>query len=117
MQYFQAVQIGKRRANDSQMRLFKIAGFAMLTLTTKKIDGRFMPVGEEEFAAIIRNRDGHIALIVDGDGFTKAQTKPLEGPESLDIYKRLLKSGVPEYPGKDIEIWTESYPAIQNSIE
>jgi len=36
MQYFQAVQIGKKRASEAQMELFKIAGFAMLTLTTKK---------------------------------------------------------------------------------
>ena len=44
MQYFQAVQAGKKRANESQMKLFDIAGFAMLTLTTKKIDGKFFPV-------------------------------------------------------------------------
>jgi len=36
MQYFQAVQIGKKRANKAQMTLFDLAGFAMLTLTTKK---------------------------------------------------------------------------------
>ena len=39
MQYFQAVQEGKIRANKAQMKLFEIAGFAMLTLTTKKKDG------------------------------------------------------------------------------
>ena len=44
MQYFQAVQIGKQRANKAQMVLFDISGFAMLTLTTKKIDGKFVPV-------------------------------------------------------------------------
>ena len=54
MQYFQAVQAGKKRANESQMKLFDIAGFAMLTLTTKKIDGKFFPVGEENYAAAIK---------------------------------------------------------------
>ena len=49
MQYFQAVQQGKIRAGKSQMKLFNIAGFGMLTLTTKKIDGKFLPVGEEDF--------------------------------------------------------------------
>ena len=39
MQYFQAVQEGKKRANEAQMKLFDVAGFAMLTLTTKKKDG------------------------------------------------------------------------------
>ncbi len=36
MQYFQAVRIGKERASKAQMTLFDLAGFAMLTLTTKK---------------------------------------------------------------------------------
>ena len=42
MQYFQAVQEGKKRANEAQMKLFDVAGFAMLTLTTKKKDGKFI---------------------------------------------------------------------------
>ncbi len=116
MQYFQAVQEGKRRANESQMRLFKIAGFAMLTLTTKKVDGRFVPVGREEFAAMIQNRDGFITIIVDGDGFTKAQTKPIGREEALDVFKRLRESGVEEFAGDEIEIWTERYPAIQGGL-
>ena len=45
MQYFQAVQQGKIIANKSQMKIFEIAGFGMLTLTTKKIDGKFFTVG------------------------------------------------------------------------
>ena len=52
MQYFQAVQEGKIRANKAQMKLFEIAGFAMLTLTTKKKDGKFYPVGEEIYYAV-----------------------------------------------------------------
>ena len=44
MQYFQAVQQGKIRASKSQMKMFDVAGFGMLTLTTKKIDGKFHPV-------------------------------------------------------------------------
>jgi hypothetical protein len=62
MQYFQAVQKGKQIANKSQMKMFEVAGFAMLTLTTKKVDGKFQPVGEEEFTAVISSADGHVAL-------------------------------------------------------
>ncbi len=47
----------------------------MLTLTTKKIDGKFFPVGEEEFTAVIESEDGHVAVIVDNDGFTKNSIK------------------------------------------
>ena len=71
MQYFQAVQQGKQRASKSQMKMFEAAGFGMLTLTTKKVDGKFQPVGEEEFTAVIDSPDGHVTIIVDKDGFTK----------------------------------------------
>jgi len=32
----------------------------------------------------------------------------------LAIYKKLRDSGVEEYPGKEILIWTETRPTIQN---
>ena len=117
MQYFQAVQQGKIRASKSQMKLFDIAGFGMLTLTTKKIDGKFFPVGEEDFTAVIHSEDGYVAVIVDVDGFTKAQSKKLEKKEALDIYRKLRESGMPEYPKSSIKIWTEDRPTIQNNSE
>jgi hypothetical protein len=114
MQYFQAVQQGKQRAGKSQMKMFEVAGFGMLTLTTKKIDGKFHPVGEEEFTAVINSEDGHVAVIVDKDGFTKAQSKAVEKEEALSIYKKLRDTGIPEYPKKDIQIWSQTRPTIQN---
>lgn len=114
MQYFQAVQLGKQRASKSQMKLFDVAGFAMLTLTTKKIDGKFYPVGEEEYAAIIRTADGYVTIIVDEDGYTKAQSKPLEKDDAIKIFKKLIEQKIAEYAGNEIEIWTERYPTIQN---
>ncbi len=116
MQYFQAVQTGKRRAAKSQMKLFEVAGFAMLTLTTKKINGKFEPVGEKDYAAIIQNQDGFITLLADTDGFTKAQTKALLKEEALAIYKK-LRTDTDEFTGKSIEIWTESFPTIQKTLE
>ena len=114
MQYFQAVQQGKLRASKSQMKMFDVAGFGMLTLTTKKIDGKFHPVGEEEFTAVINSEDGHVAIIVDGDGFTKAQSKAVEKEEALEIYKKLRDSGILEYPKKEVQIWSQARPTIQN---
>ena len=116
MQYFQAVQQGKQRASKSQMKMFEAAGFGMLTLTTKKIDGVFQPVGEEEFTAVISALDGHVAIIVDKDGFTKAQSKTVEKEEAISIFKKLLESGILEYPGKEIQISSETRPTIQNEI-
>ena len=70
MQYFQAVQEGKKRANEAQMKLFDIAGFAMLTLTTKKKDGKFIPIGEENYCAAIHRPEGYLVILVDAEGYT-----------------------------------------------
>jgi hypothetical protein len=117
MQYFQAVKIGKERASKAQMILFKIAGFSMLTLTTKKIDGKFLPVGEENYAAVIQTKDGFVTILVDGDGYTKAQSKALEKNTALDIFKKIRTSGIEEYSGDRVSIWTESYLTVQNKID
>ena len=114
MQYFQAVQQGKQRAGKSQMKMFEAAGFGMLTLTTKKIDGKFYPVGEEDLTAVIISPDGHVAILVDSDGFTKAQSKAVSKEEALVIFKKLRDSGVPEYQGSEIQIWSETRPTVQN---
>ena len=117
VQYFQAVQQGKIIASKSQMKLFNIAGFGMLTLTTKKIDGKFFPVGEEDFAAVIQSENGCVAVIVDKDGFTKAQSKGVERKEALEIFKKLRESGILEYSKQSIKIWTEDRPTIQHELE
>ena len=116
MQYFQAVQQGKQRANKSQMKMFEVAGFSMLTLTTKKVDGVFQPVGEEEFTAVISSEDGFVTIIVDKDGFTKAQSKAVPKEEAISIFKKLKDSGMEEYSGKDIQIWSETRPTLQNEL-
>lgn len=112
MQYFEAMRLGKQRASAAQMKLFEAAGFAMLTLTTKKKAGVFEPVGEEDRAAVIRIPDGYVALITDGDGCTKAQTKPLEKAEAAGVRAKLIESGMAAFEGEGVEIWTERYPAL-----
>ena len=117
MQYFQAVQIGKQRANKAQMALFDIAGFAMLTLTTKKKDGKFFPVGEDSFIAAIKTDDGFVIILVDEDGFTKAQTKALEKEDAQKIFNKVLASGITEFSRKEIKIWTDTYPTVQDELK
>jgi len=117
MQYFQAVQIGKQRANKAQMVLFDISGFAMLTLTTKKIDGKFVPVGEESFVTVIKTGDGFVILLVDEDGFTKAQTKALEKEDARKIFNKVLASRITEFSRKEIKIWTDTYPTVQDELK
>ena len=116
MQYFQAVQMGKERSNKSQMLLFKLAGFAMLTLTTKKKDGQFVPVGEDNLVAVIKTQDGFVTILVDEEGYTKAQSKPLNKEEAGQIFKKARESGIEEFVGESVEIWTERYPTVQKEI-
>lgn len=97
------------------MKLFDIAGFAMLTLTTKKIEGKFYPVGKEDYAALIKTRDGYVTILVDQDGYTKAQTKAISKEEAMNVFKKALESGIPRFSGKEVEIWTERYPTIQDN--
>ena len=117
MQYFQAVQEGRIRANKAQMKLFEIAGFAMLTLTTKKKDGKFYPVGEEIYYAVIRKSEGYVVLLVDEDGYTKTQSKDLEKDEATKIFKKVVESGIEEFSGNEIKIWTEAFPTIQDELK
>jgi len=117
MQYFQAVQEGKIRANKAQMKLFEIAGFAMLTLTTKKKEGKFYPVGEEIYSAVIKKPEGYVVLLVDEDGYTKTQSKDLEKDEAAKIFKKVAESGIEEFAGNEIKIWTEAFPTIQDELK
>ena len=116
MQYFQAVQEGKKRANEAQMKLFDIAGFAMLTLTTKKKDGKFIPIGAENYCAAIHRPEGYLVILVDAEGYTKAQTKDLEKEEAGQIYSKVAESGIEEFPGNQITIWTETFDTIQSEF-
>lgn len=100
MQYHQAVRIGQERARKSQMNLFSHAGFAMLTLTVKKSDGGFVPVGEQELVAAVNKPEGWVTVIVDEEGFAKAQSKVLEEKEAKEILKKAVAAGIPEYTGK-----------------
>lgn len=89
----------------------------MLTLTTKKKNGRFVPVGEEDLAAIIHTVDGYVTILVDSEGYTKAQSKPLQKEAALEIFKKAIESGIEEYSGDKVEIWAEQYRTVQNELK
>ena len=82
------------------MTLFSHAGYAMLTLTVKKSDGKFVPVGEQELVAVVRKPEGWVAVIVDEEGYAKAQSKILEEREAKEVLKKAIDAGIPEYAGK-----------------
>ena len=101
MQYHQAVRIGQERSRKSQMTLFSHAGFAMLTLTVKKSQGSFVPVGEQEFVAIVeRPGEGWLVVIVDEEGYAKSQSKVLAEDVAREILNKAISADIPEYTGQ-----------------
>lgn len=82
------------------MTLFTHAGFAMLTVTVKKSQGKFLPVGEKELVSSIQKPEGWITVIVDEDGFAKAQSKVITEEESKKILQKAVEAGVPQYLGE-----------------
>ena len=97
MQYHQAIRIGQERSRKSQMTLFSYAGFAMLTLTVKKSQGTFVPVGEKEFVAVIEKQEGWLVVIVDEEGYAKSQSKVLTEMEAKEILRKAISAGILEY--------------------
>ena len=97
MQYHQAVRLGQERARKSQMTLFSHAGFAMLTLTVKKSEGTFVPVGEKELVAVVQKSEGWVAVIVDEEGYAKAQSKVMNEKEARGILSKAKNAGILEY--------------------
>jgi len=73
-----------------------------------------LPVGEETHVAVIHTAEGYVTILVDDEGYTKAQSKALEKNEAMEIFKKARDSGISEYDGAQIEIWTESYSTVQN---
>lgn len=99
MQYHKAAYLGKERAAKSQMRLFDYTGFAMLTYTIKQGTQGFEPVGEEDFAARIIRGEEVMLFLCDGDGYAKAQSRPLPLEKGDEIYNKMLADGLTELAG------------------
>ncbi len=49
--------------------------------------------------------------------YTKAQTKDLEKEEAGQIYSKVAESGIEEFPGNQITIWTETFDTIQSEFK
>ena len=73
----------------------------MLTLTVKKSQGEFVPVGEQEFiAAIEKQGEGWLVVIVDEEGYAKSQSKILAENDAREILNKAISDNIPEYTGQ-----------------
>ena len=99
MQYHKAAHLGKERAAKAQLRLFDYTGFAMLTYTIKQGKAGFEPVGEEDLAGKLTRGSECMLFICDGDGYAKAQSRPLPIEKGQTIFQKMLADGIPEFTG------------------
>ena len=81
------------------MKLFDYTGFAMLTYTIKQGKQGFEPVGEEDLAGKIIRGTEAMLFICDGEGYAKAQSRPLAAEQGEEIYRKMIADGMQEYQG------------------
>ena len=100
MQYHKAAHLGQERSRKAQMKLFDYTGFSMLTYTIKTGPSSFEPVGEEMLVGELNNGEEIIIFICDGEGFAKAQSKPMSLKEGKEIIKKMIYDGIHPYKGE-----------------
>ncbi len=72
MQYFQALKIGQQRIREAAMLLNKYVSNALPAIALKESKGTWEPVGEENYAGMVKQEHGFIICICDEDGNAKA---------------------------------------------
>jgi hypothetical protein len=100
MQYHKAAHLGQERSRKAQMKLFDYTGFSMLTYTIKTGSSSFEPVGEEMLVGELNNGKEIIIFICDGEGFAKAQSKPMSLKEGKKIMQKMIDDGIHPYKGE-----------------
>ncbi len=99
MQYHKAAHLGRERAQKAQLKLFDYTGFAMLTYTIKQGKQGFEAVGEEELAGKMVRGAEAMLFICDGEGYAKAQSRPIPVEQGEEIFKKMLADGMQEFAG------------------
>lgn len=110
MQYFQALQVGKKRVNSAREYLNKISnGKAMPALALKDTTSNvWEPVGEENLYAfvdestgfVLTDSSGYIVAICDNGGISKAIVQGVNVEQKEHMEKMFVADKVPEYKGK-----------------
>jgi len=101
MDYFEAVQEGRRRVKDAIDVLQTVAGpcYPMLFLKIGITD--WTPVGEEMLHAVVPGKNDTAALVIcDGDGNAKTMSTWVTSAKAQDYAKLLAEKGVPEFDGE-----------------
>ena len=100
MDYFAAVNEGRRRVNEAVSTLQEVAGpcYPMLFLKLGVTD--WTPVGEEMLHKVVPGKNGTAALVIcDGDGNSKAMSAFVPEAKAKEFSRTLELNGIPVFPG------------------
>ncbi|MCL4355894.1 MAG: hypothetical protein JRM76_00790 [Nitrososphaerota archaeon] len=101
MDYFAAVQEGKRRVNRALTALQKVAGPSYPMLILKLGAPGWTPVGEEMMNKVVPGKNSTAALVIcDAGGNSKAMSAWLPAEEAEEASRRLDAEGIPVFPGE-----------------
>ena len=110
MQYFTALKIGQQRIELARKYLNEISNstLALPALAIKEKLNAWMPVGEENFYAIIdessgyilSNSNGSIITICDEDGISKTLIQGINQKQKNEYVNALKKDKIPQFHGK-----------------
>ena len=110
MQYFQALQEGKKRVATAREYLNKITnGKAMPALALRDTNSNvWEPVGEENLYAfvdessgfVLTDSSGYIVAICDKNGISKAIVQGVTDEQKDQMEKMFVLDKIPEYKGK-----------------
>jgi len=98
--YFAAVQEGRRRVNRAVGFLQEVAGPSYPMLFLKLGTSDWTPVGEEMLHKIIPGKDETAALVIcDEEGNSKAMSGWFPEEKAEALAKALESKGAPRFPG------------------
>ena len=100
MQYFAAVQEGRKRVGRAVTALQAVAGPCHPMLLLKLGVTEWTPVGDEMMQKVIPGKDGTASLVIcDGEGNSKAMSGWFPDAKAAEYSKTLEARGVPVFPG------------------
>jgi len=99
LDYFTAVQEGRRRVNRAIALLQEVAGPCYPMLFLKMGIPDWTPVGDEMMHKLVPGKAGTAALVIcDSEGNSKVMSAWLPEEKARDLARTIERRGVPEFP-------------------
>ncbi|MDG6983202.1 MAG: hypothetical protein JRN28_01390 [Nitrososphaerota archaeon] len=101
MDYYAAVQEGRKRVNRALAALQEVAGPSYPMLLLKLGVKEWTPVGEEMMHKVVPGKNDTAALVIcDADGNSKAMSAWTTSSKAAECARVLELKGVPVFPGE-----------------